>query len=81
MPEPLSYLDVVIAVHDTGKQAPPKLLYHVLQGLALSVPGCHDTVLCGGYAHGHRLPIIQLKLHGSSDRQACSAACCIESMT
>ena len=58
-----SCLDVVIAVHDTGKQAGAELLYHSLQGLALSVPRRHDAVLCGRDTHCHRLPIIQLKLH------------------
>lgn len=58
----VGYLNIVIAVHDTGKQAGAKLLYHVLQSLPLSVPGCHDAVLCGGHTHGNRLTLIQLKL-------------------
>lgn len=59
-------LHIVIAVHDTGKDARAKLLYHVFQGFPLSAPGSHDTVLCCWYAHGHWLSIIQVELHNAA---------------
>ena len=59
-------LHIIIAVHDTGKDARAKLLYHVFQGFPLSAPGSHDTVLCCWYAHGHWLSIIQVELHNAA---------------
>ena len=63
----LTDLNVIIAVHDTCKNASAKVVYHVLQGLLFSAPCSHNAMFCGRYAHGYRLTSVQMKLQPSTE--------------